>query len=192
MSQKNVRYQRRQRRSQCRISLTDCCFIFGYRPIQLRDISTAAPTKHHSQWWSPSEICFFRNTHASSRILGRTFWVFLPNISKLFSNFVYNVTTITFILKPHLKHNEIVFPVGKNCPGRESVAAPLNILNICFQRKQKQFSNFHQTRHIKNMTSRGDEYQQFIFIFLFEDWIQKWHFWNEPNIRFCIEDKKTL
>ena len=68
---------------------------------------------------------------------------------------VYNVTMITFILMPHLKHNEIVFPVGKNCPGRESVAAPLNILNICFQRKQKQFSNFHQTRHINNMTSRG-------------------------------------
>ena len=58
----------------------------------------------------------------------------------------------------HLLNNGIVFPVGKNRPGMESVAVPLN---ICFQRKEKQFSNFHQTRHVKIMTSRVDGYQKY-------------------------------
>ena len=124
---------------------------------------------------------------SSSTLMDQAAYLELPSVSfcPTFQgcNLMW-LTMTTFILKPCLKHNEKVFPAGKNRPGMESVAGPLNILNICFQRKEKQFSNFHQKYDIPAWTNINNSSNSFSFL-LFEDW--KAHFWNELNIRFCIQ-----
>ena len=177
-----------QVRSQWRISLTDWRHIFGYRPMQPRDISTSTCYKT-----SFSMVITIRNLNgdrhqksaSSSTLMDQAAYLELPSVSfcpPFQSCNLMWLTMTTFILKPCLKHNEIVFPVGKNCPRMESVAAPLN---ICFQRKQKQFSNFHQTPHIRNMTSPGST----IPFALWRLNLESCRLWNEPNIRFCSKAK---
>ena len=142
--------------------------------MQPRDISTSTCYKT-----SFSMVITIRNLllPQPSWIKLHTWRSLLPVFAQHFKSFiVYNVTMITFILMPHLKHNEIVFPVGKNCPRMESVAGPLNILNICFQRKEKQFSNFHQKYDIPAWMNINNSSNSFSFL-LFEDW--KAHFWND-------------
>ena len=153
--------------SQCRISLTDWRHIFGYRPRQPGDISTEAATKHHSQWWSPSEICFFFSPHGSSCILGG-----VPSACFCLtfqSVIAYNVTMITFLFDALSRTQWNSFPCWKKLPQDRICRGPFEHFEHLFSKETETVFQF----------SSNPSHQQYDI-----PWINIHNSWN--SFSFCF------